>query len=90
MKLRLTKPNKDDVQATNKSSFVREAQQPPAKGAAKPTSFLLQPFYRNLIDEQSVETGQNRTVIVKAALLALESMDPNEKNHWLLEANRKK
>ncbi|MFN2098372.1 CopG family transcriptional regulator [Pantoea agglomerans] len=73
-----------------KSSYIREAQQAPAKGARKPTSFVLPEFYLNLIAEQQEVTGQNRTVVVKAALLALSNMEPNEKNHWLLEATKKK
>lgn len=79
-----------NTEGTTKNAFIREAQQIPAKGSSKPTSFVLQQFYRDLIDEQSNETGQNHTVILKAALLAFNHIEPNEKNHWLLEATKKR
>ncbi|RAP71909.1 hypothetical protein ACZ87_01269 [Candidatus Erwinia dacicola] len=51
---------------------------------------MLQQFYRDLIDEERDLSEQNRTTVLKAALLAFSNMAPNEKNHWLLEANKKR
>ncbi|HAT1583174.1 CopG family transcriptional regulator [Klebsiella pneumoniae] len=87
--MRLKKPPVE-AEVTTPSAFVREARQVPAKGASKPTSFVLQQFYRDLIDEESDLSEQNRTTVLKAALLAFSNMAPNEKNHWLLEANKKR
>lgn len=87
--MRLKKPPVE-AEVTTPSAFMREARQIPAKGSSKPTSFVLQQFYRDLIDEESDLSEQNRTTVLKAALLAFSNMAPNEKNHWLLEANKKR
>ncbi|WP_210532041.1 hypothetical protein [Pantoea ananatis] len=93
--MKLRRPNtpvvtSDEDSGLTKTSFVREAQKAPANSPKKPTSFVLQEFYLDLLAELQAETGLNRTVVVKAALLALSDMQPNEKNRWLLEATKKK
>ncbi|MDQ1228429.1 hypothetical protein QE443_004690 [Pantoea ananatis] len=93
--MKLRKPNTPVVSPVEdtgltKSSFVREAQKAPSSTPKKATSFVLPQFYLDLIADQQEVTGLNRTVVVKAALLALSNMEPNEKNRWLLEATKKK
>ncbi|MBS0883490.1 stability/partitioning determinant [Pantoea sp. JGM49] len=66
--------------------FIRQGDSRPSKGT-QPTNFRLPAVIIEMLDEEALATGQNKTTILKAALLAYcTSMDQNEKNRWLLEA----
>lgn len=66
--------------------FIRQGDSRPSRGT-QPTNFRLPTGIIEMLDEEAQATGQNKTTILKAALLAYcTSMDQNEKNRWLLEA----
>lgn len=66
--------------------FIRQGDSRPSTGT-QPTNFRLPTGIIDMLDEEAQATGQNKTTILKAALLAYcTSMDQNEKNRWLLEA----
>lgn len=68
--------------------FIRQGDSRPVRRTL-PTNFRLPAEIIDMLEEEALKTGQNKTTILKAAILAYcTSMDQNEKNRWLLEAPR--
>lgn len=68
--------------------FIRQGDSRPVRRTL-PTNFRLPADIIDMLEEEALQTGQNKTTILKAAILAYcTSMDQNEKNRWLLEAPR--
>ncbi|RAH26726.1 stability/partitioning determinant [Pantoea agglomerans] len=68
--------------------FIRQGDSRPVRRTL-PTNFRLPADIIDMLEEEALQTGQNKTTILKAAILAYcTNMDQNEKNRWLLEAPR--
>lgn len=68
--------------------FIRQGDSRPVRRTL-PTNFRLPADIIDMLEEEALQTGQNKTTILKAAILAYcTSMEQNEKNRWLLEAPR--
>lgn len=89
---RLRKPRVPDVseesnQPPTAASFIAAGDRRPATGKPQIISLRLPEETMLALDSITERSGQkNRTLLVKAAILALASMDGNEQNSWLLEA----
>lgn len=55
---------------------------------SKTAAFRLPGAILQLLEDESATTGQNKTAVLKAALLAFKETEQNQKNHWLLEAHK--
>ncbi|ELW2866025.1 stability/partitioning determinant [Salmonella enterica] len=79
-------PEKSD-QTQTATSFIAAGDRRPATGKPQIISLRLPEETMLALDNITERSGQkNRTLLVKAAILALASMDGNEQNTWLLEA----
>lgn len=69
------------------TGFIAAGDKRPATGKPQIISLRLPEETMLALDSITERSGQkNRTLLVKAAILALASMDGNEQNSWLLEA----
>jgi len=71
--------------------FAAEAESRPVDSKPKkrqPTSFLMPEFYSNMLDEMSEESS-SRVTVMKAALLALHAMTPEERFKLYMQATKK-
>lgn len=66
--------------------FIAQGDSRPVTKKTQPTNFRLTPEIIAILDEHSAQSGQNKTTILKAAILAYHNMTENERNTWLLEA----
>ena len=68
--------------------FIAEGDKRPSKNVSKPLNFRFPNEYVELLESEAEKTGMNKTIVLKAALLALSQLDENQKNIYLLEAAR--
>ncbi|MEG7665032.1 hypothetical protein U0D24_21915 [Hafnia paralvei] len=75
----------ETTRAQRLAKFISEGDKRPSKNEAKRTTFRLTQAYIDLIDAESESTNlNNRTLIIKAALLAFDQLDQNAKNICIL------
>lgn len=89
LKLNLPKKLSDSNEpATNieASRFIVEANNKPILAKAKLHNFRLNENFERIMEAESMRTGQSKTTVLKAALVAWDNMDENQRNHWLLES----
>ncbi|EIK4671366.1 CopG family transcriptional regulator [Salmonella enterica] len=84
MSLILNKPKEPKERTENE--FVAAANERPGKKKSDMINFRAPPAFHEIIANEAARTGQNQTTILKAALIAYERMDDNDKNYWLLES----
>lgn len=69
--------------------FIADGDSRPTTRKAQPSNFRLPLEIINMLEEESEATGQSKTTVLKAAILAYHSqLSENEKNRWLLESAR--
>jgi hypothetical protein len=86
-KPRVPETSQDSEQTSTTAGFIAAGDRRPATGKAQIISLRLPEETMLALDNITERSGQkNRTLLVKAAILALASMDGNEQNSWLLEA----
>lgn len=87
-KIKLKKPQIDtgEQPTVSQSHFIAEGDRRPDNGKALLCSFRLPPSYVALLEDEVMRSGQNKTAILKAALLAFSEADVNEKNRLLLNS----
>lgn len=90
MALKLNTPKLPDSNepATNAETarFIAGANKKPIAAKAKLHNFRLSENFENILESDSMRTGQSKTTVLKAALAAWDNMDENQKNHWFLES----
>lgn len=89
--MRLKKNEKADAPGFDADQFAAAAEQrPTAKKAKKrqPTSFLMPDHYSNMLDEMSAECN-SRVAVMKAGLIALYEMSPEERFKLYMQASKK-
>lgn len=81
----------ENDQPVNPTSFISAGDRRPATGKTSVMATLRLPErFVVAVDNIKERTGQDeRALILKAGILALESMPVNEQNAWLLEAMKK-
>lgn len=92
--MKLKKPsfqNPTDITSrptTNASTarFIAEGDRRPDNGKLVPATFRLPRPTTETLEDEAGRTGQTKTAILKAAILAYSYLDENEKNKWLLES----
>lgn len=90
MALKLNRPNIDESQqpatSTETARFISGATRAPVVGKPKLMNFRLPAHFEEILETEAQRTGQSKTTVLKAALAAFDSLDENQKNHWLLES----
>ncbi|WP_434523837.1 stability/ partitioning determinant [Photorhabdus asymbiotica] len=93
MNMKLKKPSILSTEAVNNegkqgqtSRFINDGDKRPNNGKLIPSTFRLPKAVIELLEDDSHRTGQNKTMILKAAIIAYSQLDENSKNHWLLES----
>jgi hypothetical protein len=66
--------------------FIAEGDRRPDNGKLVPVNFRLPRPTIETLEDEAGRTGQTKTAILKAAILAYSSLNENEKNKWLLES----
>lgn len=65
--------------------FIASGDRRPDTGKPIPATFRLPQAMIDALEDEAGRTGQNKTTILKAAILAYSFLEENEKNTWLLE-----
>ena len=91
MSLKLRRPDispKTEGQVTNTETarFISGASKNAKNGKSKLTNFRLSKSFEDILEIEAMRTGQNKTTVLKAALLAYNNLDENQRNFWLLES----
>ena len=84
-------PGNTETAEFDAKSFAAEAESRPVEKKPKkrqPTSFLMPEMYSNMLDAMSEECSSRETVM-KAALLALDQMTPEERFKLYMQATKK-
>lgn len=90
--MKLTKPDLDlSASSTetkgNTTQFIKAGdKRPVASNKLIPSTFRLPESAISILDTEAERAGQNKTAILKAALLAYSNLDENSKNVALLES----
>ena len=79
-------PAQPEATQGSTARFIAAGDSRPVTKKSLPTNFRLTPEIIAILDEQAAQSGQNKTTILKAAILAYHHMTENERNAWLLEA----
>lgn len=66
--------------------FIASGDRRPDTGKPIPATFRLPQAVIDTLEEEAGRTGQNKTTVLKAAIMAYSFLDENEKNKWLLES----
>jgi len=92
MSTTLKKPNiniADKVPATRpaleQARFIAEGGRK-AKTESKPSTYRLGSAFTNILENDSIRSGQNKTDVLKACIAVYESLEPHERDMWLLQA----
>lgn len=93
MPMVLNKPNlpketKDTLTAHEVAQFIAEGDKRPAKSRAVSRTYRLNQIFIDVMEADAKRIGLGNTDILKAALTAWNSLNENEKNHWVLESNK--
>jgi hypothetical protein len=92
MALKLKKPAapKTDAPATNADTarFISNAKNAPTSGKTPVTNFRLEPAFTEILSAEATRTGQNKTTIMKAMIVAWEEMDEAHKDRCILKSAR--
>ncbi|HGJ5869557.1 MULTISPECIES: CopG family transcriptional regulator [Arsenophonus] len=92
MSLKLKKPNIQiknnlDIKKSDTARFIAKGDRRPEQGKKlTPSTFRLPRFVIDLLEDEANRIGQNKTMILKAAILAYSDLDENIKNAWLIES----
>lgn len=91
MSLKLRRPDispKAEGQVTNTETarFISGASKNVKNGKSKLTNFRLSKNFEDILEIEAMRTGQHKTTVLKAALLAYNNLDENQRNFWLLES----
>ncbi|HBZ2695153.1 TPA: hypothetical protein MG739_25140 [Klebsiella pneumoniae] len=89
--MKLKKTEKAETPGFDANQFAAEAEQRPAAKKAKkrqPTSFLMPEYYSKMLDDMSEECN-SRVVVMKAGLIALSEMTPEERFKLYMQASKK-
>lgn len=84
--IKLNKPAQ--TQITTEKAFVSAANDKPGKRKSDMINFRAPPHFHGVIDDEVERTGQGRTTILRAALLAYEALEPGERDRLLLESSK--
>ncbi|PKB89350.1 stability/partitioning determinant [Ewingella americana] len=82
----LAEANAPETSPANTARFIAAADRRPDTGKLTPATFRLPRPTTDTLEEEAARTGQNKTAILKAAIMAYGNLDENEKNKWLLES----
>ncbi|RMU17945.1 Stability/partitioning protein [Pseudomonas amygdali pv. lachrymans] len=74
-----------DPQAST-ARFIASGDRRPDSGRPIPATFRLPQTVIDALEEEAGRTGQNKTTILKAAVMAYSFLEENEKNKWLLDS----
>lgn len=95
MSLKLKKPIiRSQVNSEHKqidtARFIAVGDRRPDQGKKlTPSTFRLPRFVIDILEDEAGRIGQNKTMVLKAAILAYSSLDDNAKNTWILESMKK-
>ncbi|MDE9544172.1 ribbon-helix-helix protein, CopG family [Xenorhabdus bovienii] len=90
--MKLKKPDLDLNASTtetkgNTTQFIKAGDKRPiTSNKLIPSTFRLPESAIGILDTEAERAGQNKTAILKAALLAYSNLDENSKNLFLLES----
>ncbi|PLY35383.1 stability/partitioning determinant [Pectobacterium carotovorum] len=68
------------------AQFIKAGDRRPDAGRAIPCQFRLTQGFIDILEAESLRTGQNKTTILKAAIAAYAGLDDNSKNMCVLES----
>jgi hypothetical protein len=92
MPIKLKKPtipaaNTTEPKQGDTARFIAGGDRRPDKGAKlTPSTFRLPRPVIDMLEDEAERIGQNKTMVLKAAILAYSNLDENAKNTWLLES----
>ncbi|EGU3395808.1 hypothetical protein H3J60_004536 [Salmonella enterica] len=89
--VKLKKNENAETPGFDANQFAAEAEQRPAAKKAKkrqPTSFLMPEYYSKMLDDMSEECN-SRVAVMKAGLIALSEMTPDERFKLYMQASKK-
>lgn len=89
--MKLKKNENTEKPGFDADKFAAEAEQRPAAKKTKkrqPTSFLMPEYYSKMLDEMSEECN-SRVAVMKAGLIALSEMSPDERFKLYMQASKK-
>lgn len=89
MTLKLKKPTiptQPVVNQTSTANFIASGDRRPDNGKLTPSTYRLPRSITDILEDEASRAGQNKTMILKAAILAYKNLDENAKNVWLLES----
>ncbi len=89
--MKLKKNEKAETPGFDADQFAAEAEKRPTPKKAKkrqPTSFLMPDYYSKLLDDMSEECN-SRVAVMKAGLIALSEMSPEERFKLYMQASKK-
>ncbi|MFN1150152.1 stability/partitioning determinant [Serratia liquefaciens] len=81
-------PQDQDKSQGSTARFIAAGDSRPTVEKSRPSTFRLPVEIQLLLEAESTDSGQNKTAVLKAALLAFSQLDQNQKNNWLLSAHR--
>lgn len=71
---------------TSTARFIASGDRRPDTGKPIPATFRLPQAVIDALEEEAGRTGQNKTTILKAAIMAYSFLDESDKNKWLLDS----
>ncbi len=91
MTLKLKKPTVQttDMHESNQGDtarFISLGDQRPDTGKLISSTYRLPRSAIDILEDEAKRIGQNKTMILKASILAYSNLSENEKNKWLLES----
>ena len=91
MSIKLRRPDvspNTEGQATNTETarFISGASRNTKSSKSKLTNFRLSKNFEDILETEAMRTGQHKTTVLKAALVAYNNLDENQRNFWLLES----
>lgn len=84
--LKLNKPTEKPI--ITESAFVAGANDKPGKRKTDMINFRASPHFHEIIGTELERTGQDRTTILRAALLAYDELPQSERDRLLLASSK--
>ncbi|EQB1525433.1 CopG family transcriptional regulator [Enterobacter hormaechei] len=84
--IKLNKPAQTPI--ITEKAFVSAANDKPGKRKSDMINFRASSHFHEIIAAEVERTGQDKTTILRAALLAYEELEPGERDRLLLESSK--
>lgn len=74
---------------TETARFIAGAVKKTAKNKGRLLNFRLTEAFEDILEAESVRTGQSKATIMRAALVMYHNQDENAKNYYILESAKR-